>query len=378
MSLIYNEEQQLLRDSARAFLNQNGPVARLRSARDTRHAGGVPDQLWRQMADMGWAGIVIGEEHGGLDFGFIGAGVLCEEMGRTLTVAPLLSSALVSATLLRAMGSAAQRQLLESIATGDVTVAPALDERPRHDLRATATRATRTDSGYRLDGRKTLVPDGCAAGYLLVLARSAAEPGAADGLGLFLVKADSAGVGIERTQLADHHDWAEIRLNAVKVTADALVGGEGKAYGPVDACLDRARICVAAMLLGISSEVFERTLAYVKERKQFGVPVGSFQALQHRAAQLFCEIELLKSLVLRALQAADEGAEELPLLASAAKTKACRTARLAVNEAVQMHGGMGMTDEFDIGFFMKRAASLQQLYGDSYAMEDRFASLKDY
>jgi len=378
MSLIYNEEQQLLRDSARAFLNQNGPVARLRSARDANHAGGVPDQLWRQMADMGWAGIVIGEEHGGLDFGFIGAGVLCEEMGRTLTVVPLLSSALVSATLLRAMGSAAQRQLLESIATGDVTVAPALDERPRHDLRATATRATRTDSGYRLDGRKTLVPDGCAAGYLLVLARSAAEPGVADGLSLFLVKADSAGVGIERTQLADHHDWAEVSLDAVEVTADALVGDEGKAHDPVDACLDLARIWVAAMLLGISSEVFERTLAYVKERKQFGVPVGSFQALQHRAAQLFCEIELLKSLVLRALQAADEGAEELPLLASAAKTKACRTARLAVNEAVQMHGGMGMTDEFDIGFFMKRAASLQQLYGDSYAMEDRFASLKGY
>jgi alkylation response protein AidB-like acyl-CoA dehydrogenase len=276
------------------------------------------------------------------------------------------------------MGNAAQQQLLESIATGNVMVAPALDEHPRHDLRATATRATRTDAGYRLDGCKTLVPDGSAADYLLVLARSAAEPGAADGLSLFLVKADSAGVSIARTQLVDHHDWAEVSLDAVEISADALVGGEGKARGPVDACLDRARVCVAAMLLGISSEVSERTLAYVKERKQFGVPVGSFQALQHRAAQLFCEIELLKSLVLRALQAADQGAEELPLLASAAKTKACRTARLAVNEAVQMHGGMGMTDEFDIGFFMKRAASLQQLYGDSYAMEDRFASLKGY
>jgi len=378
MSLIYNEEQQLLRDSARAFLNQNGPVARLRSARDAGNAGGVPDQLWQQMVDMGWAGIVIGEEHGGLDFGFVGAGILCEEMGRTLTVAFLLSSALVSATLLRVMGNAAQQQLLEAIATGNVMVAPALDEHPRHDLRATAMRATRTDAGYRLDGCKTLVPDGCAADYLLVLARSAAEPGAADGLSLFLVKADNAGVSIERTQLVDHHDWAEVSLDAVEIPADALVGGEGKAHGPVDACLDRARTCVAAMLLGISSEVFERTLAYVKERKQFGVPVGSFQALQHRAAQLFCEIELLKSLVLRALQAADERAEELPLLASAAKTKACRTARLAVNEAVQMHGGMGMTDEFDIGFFMKRAASLQQLYGDSYAMEDRFASLQGY
>lgn len=378
MSLVLSEEQQLLRDSARAFLSENGSVARLRNARDAGDANGASDRLWQQMVDMGWAGIVIDEEHGGLDFGFVGAGILCEEMGRTLAIAPLLSSALVSATLLRAMGSAAQRQLLASIATGDATVAPALDERPRHDLRATALRATRIDSGYRLDGRKTLVPDGHAADYLLVLARTAEEPGSAGGLSLFLVRTDGAGVGIDRSPLADHHDWAEVNLDAAEVAADALIGVEGKAYDPVDACLDRARICIAAMLLGISSEVFERTLAYLKERKQFGVPIGSFQALQHRAAQLFCEIELSKSIVLRALQAADEGAETLPLLASAAKTKACRTARLAVNEAVQMHGGMGMTDEFDIGFFMKRAASLQQLYGDGYAMEDRFACLKGY
>jgi alkylation response protein AidB-like acyl-CoA dehydrogenase len=169
-----------------------------------------------------------------------------------------------------------------------------------------------------------------------------------------------------------------VSLEAVDVPADALVGEEGRAHDPVDACLDRARICIAAMLLGIAQEVFERTLAYLRERKQFGVPIGSFQALQHRAALLHCEIELLKSVVLRASQAADQGADDLAVWASAAKAKACSTARLAVNEAVQMHGGMGVTDELDIGLFMKRAASLRQLYGDAYAMQNRFAGRSGY
>ena len=377
MALVLNEEQQLLRDSAKTFLQECSPVESLRKLRDSGEEWS--SALWADMADMGWTGIVIPEQYDGLEFGYVGAGMLFEECGRTLASSPLLSSALVCSSLLAGLGNEDQKQaLLPAIASGELILTLALDESARFDPSATSMTAVADGQGFVLNGSKVHVLDGMIAHKLLVVARTEGVAGDRDGLSVFLLDRESDGLSISATRNVDNHLVASIEFDSVHVDPGALLGEAGKSWAQLEKALDIGAVCSSAELLGIAQESFERTVQYLKERKQFGVLVGSFQALQHRAAVLFGELDLSRSLVLKALQAIDEDSADRSLLASVTKVKCGKTAKLAVNEAVQMHGGIGMTDEFDIGFFMKRSAAARQEYGDDYYHSDRFAQLRGY
>ena len=378
MALVLNEEQQLLKESAEGFLAEKAPVSQLRKLRDDADETGFSKELWSEMSEMGFAGLLVDEEQGGTGFGYVGAGIVAEAMGKTLSASPFVASCVVAASVIKAAGSDAQKEaLLPAIAAGEIIVTLAVDETSRHAPEETALKAEKSGDGYKLSGMKTFVPEGHVADKIIVLARTSGEAGDTDGLSLFLVDRGASGLIVDRTISADSRNWAKLTFEGVSVGADALLGREDKAFGALDRALDGARIVVASDLLGIAQHCFDETVEYLKERKQFGVPIGSFQALQHRAAELYGEIEVTRSAVLKALQLADAGGD-VAWFASLAKAKASKTAELATNEAIQMHGGIGMTDEFDMGFYIKRARVLQHLYGDFNYHADRFARCSGY
>jgi acyl-CoA dehydrogenase len=376
MALVLNEEQVMLKDAAAGFLAERASLPALRQLRDSRSERGFEDAVWRDMVDMGWTGIAIDEQYGGLGYGYTGLGLVLEQMGRNLSVSPLQSSVLVGATAIASLGSAAQREsLLPAIAAGETLVTLALQEGPRHAPEQTAMEARQAGDGYVLNGEKHLVLDAHVADYFIVIARSAGAPGESSGLSAFVLPAQTPGVTVERRIMVDSRNAGVLRCSDVALPATALLGEAGAAWGGLQRTLDIANIGLAAELLGVAQEAFERTVGYLRERKQFGKLIGAFQGLQHRAAHLFAELELARSIVLKALQAIDEDADELPQLASAAKAKLCEVAQLATNEGIQMHGGIGMTDEYDIGFFIKRARVAQHTFGDYNYHLDRFARL---
>ncbi|MCZ6831168.1 MAG: acyl-CoA dehydrogenase [Gammaproteobacteria bacterium] len=379
MALVWNEEQLMLREAAAGFLAEKASLAALRKLRDERSETGYDQEVWREMAEMGWAGIAIPEEFGGLDYGYAGLGIVLEQMGRNLSVSPLQATVLVAATAIALGGSEAQKQaLLPAIASGELTLALALQEGAHHAPEKTALTATANAGGYSLSGKKVLVQDAHIADKLIVVARSAGKPGDAAGLSLFLVDASSVGVRTERVIMLDSRNGGNVLLDNVQVGAENLLGELDAGHDLLQQVLDIANIGLSAELLGLSLEAYERTLEYLKERRQFGELIGSFQGLQHRAAELFAELELAKSIVIRALQAIDANDPQLSMLASACKAKLCEVAVRATNESIQMHGGIGMTDEFDIGFFIKRARVAQQTYGDYNYHLDRYARLNNY
>lgn len=376
MSLILTDDQLMFRDAAKRFAAERAPVAQLRKLRDDADPDGFSRELWKEMADMGWAGVLIPEEYGGVGFGFVGAGLIATEVGRNLSATPLLSSAVLAVTALLRGGSQAQKEaLLPAIASGALLVAFATDESARHAPYHIATRAA---GKHKLSGRKLHVLDGHVADRLIVSARTAGDTASRDGITLFLIDAKAGGVSITRSSMVDSRNSAIVELRDVAVTEADVIGTFDKGAIVLDAVLDAGRAVLAAELMGVAEESFERTLSYLREREQFSVKIGSFQALQHRAAHLFCEIELLRSVVLRTLQALDAQETTVATLVCLAKAKASEIARIATNEAVQMHGGIGMTDEFDIGFFMKRARAAAETFGDQYYHTDRFAQLAGY
>ena len=379
MALVLNEEQRLLQDTAREFLNSKAPVESLRQLRDDRDELGYSSELWQQMAELGWASIILPEQYGGLDFGFLGLGTVLEETGRTLTAAPLLSSAVIGASAILLGGNDLQKEsLLPEIAAGQLTLALALEESNHHRPTGVAMSAVLEDDHYLLNGEKLFVVDGHSADKLIVVARTSAEAGNSDGISLFLVNGDAQGITRRRTIMADSRNAANISFANVQVPAAQLLGEVDAGWAVLEPTLDRARVALAAEMLGSAWEAFERTVEYLKERDQFGAKIGSFQALQHRASKMFIELELARSVVLQALSAVDDSPEQLPLLASLAKARLNDVAKLVTNEAVQMHGGIGVTDELEIGFFLKRARVAMQLYGDSGYHKDRYASLCGY
>ena len=379
MSLVYDDDERMLLDAARDFMRAEAPVSALRALRDSADATGFSRELWRTMTGMGWAGLLVPEAHGGLGFAHMGAGILCEQMGRTLCASPFLSSAVLGATLLKLAGSDAQQAaVLPRVAAGEHLIALALDESPRHDPLAIATRARADGDGFVLDGEKRFVIDAHVADALIVAARTSGAAGEAHGISVFLIDAGTPGVSVERTSMVDARNAGTVRFSNVRVPASALLGTLHEAWPALERALDVARVCAAAELLGVATEVFERTLEYLRQRKQFGKIIGEFQGLQHRAAVLFCELELARSAVLGALRAADGDGSTLAAAASLAKARATEVATLAANEAVQMHGGIGMTDDIDIGLFMKRAAALRMWLGDAYYHTHRYATLAGY
>ena len=379
MALVINEEQQMLKDSAQGFFAEFAPVSELRKLRDEGSETGYNPDLWRQMVEMGWAAILIPEAYGGLEFGHVGMGQIVEQSGRTLTVSPLFSTAIMGVSLINLAASEEQKaQLLGAIAAGELTTALAVDEKIHHGPTQISMSAARQGDHYLLNGEKRAVVDGHSADKLIVAARSSGEAGQQAGISLFLVDRKAAGVTVERTEMVDSRNSAIVRFADVTVSAADMLGAEGEGFAPLSAALDIGNVYLAAEMLGIAQESFERTLQYLKERKQFGVLIGSFQALQHRAAHWWSEVELCKSVVLKALQSLDEGDAKSPVLASIAKAKLCEVAELATNEAIQMHGGIGMTDEYEIGFFIKRARPAAMLFGDYNYHGDRYAQLCGY
>jgi acyl-CoA dehydrogenase len=379
MALVLNEEQRLLQDTAKEFLASNAPVEALRKLRDTQDPIGYTPDLWQQMAELGWASIILPEQYGGLEFGFLGLGVVLQECGRTLTASPMFASAVVGASAILLGGSESQKtSLLPEIAAGKLTLALALEESHHHRPTHIGTTAQRQGQDFIINGNKTFVQDGHSADQLLVVARTSGESDASDGLSLFLVDRDTSGISCRRTIMADSRNAANISFDNVTVAEDRLVGEIDSGWDILEPVLDRARVAIAAEMLGLALEAFERTVQYLKEREQFGAPIGSFQALQHRAAHMLSEIELSRSVVLQALSAVDDPPEQLPLLASLAKARLNELVKLVTNEAVQMHGGIGVTDELEIGFFLKRARVVMQLFGDTGFHKDRYATLCGY
>lgn len=379
MALVLTEEQGMLRDSASVFLTENSPVSRLRELRDSRDASGFSRGLWKEFADMGFTGILVPEAQGGLGLGHVEAGVVLEEIGRNLTASPFLASSVVAVTALRHAGSEAQQQRwLPALASGKSIATLAIDEqtkhRPQHILMTASPRA----DGYTLNGRKTFVLEGHVADVLIVAARTSGASTDTVGITLFLVDTKTPGVEIERVVMVDAHNSARVVFKDVVVSLDAVLGPLDGGWAGLQAALNAGRAGAAAELLGVADEAFKRTVSYLKERKQFGQTIGEFQGLQHRAAKLFCDLELGRAAVLRALQSLDEASAMAGASVAIAKARAGSTATLAVQEGVQMHGGMGMTDEFEMGFFMKRARVLQELFGDANFHQNQLALIRQY
>jgi len=379
MALVLTEEQEMLRDSARRYLAEQAPVAHLRRLRDSNDATGFSRDLWRGLAEMGFAGVLVPEQFGGVGLGHVEAGVLLEEMGRTLTPSPFFATAVLVAAALRDAGSAAQRQEhLPRIAAAQAVAALAIDESAKHRPDRIALAATRQANGFRLNGAKTFVVDGHVADLLVVAGRTAGGVDERKGVTLFLVDAKAAGLGIVRTSMVDSRNAARLSFANVDVTADAVLGEVDEGAALLDRVLSVGRSGLAAELIGAGTEVFGRTMDYLKQRKQFGRLIGEFQALQHRAAQAYVDLELARSAALKALQTLDESPASAGPIAALAKAKAGQAAKLAAQEAVQMHGGMGMTDELDIGLFMKRIRVAQELFGDGQFHTDQLARLRGY
>ncbi len=382
MALTLNQDQQLLKDSAQSFCQHNAPVSMLRKLRDSKDSDGFDRQLWQQMIALGWAGMAIPEAYGGFDFGYGGLGVVLEETGRTLVSSPLISTVLVAATVINELGSEQQKQdLLPKIVAGELLIALALDEQTSHAPNRIATTASKSGADYILNGRKTFVLDGHVAQQLIVVARTSGETDSEAGISLFLLDSNAEGVNCQRSWMVDSRNSAQLEFVNVKLGANALLGELDKGFDGLDRALDVARIGIAAEMLGSIQTVFESILQYLKQREQFGVLIGSFQGLQHRAAEMYSEIELCKSAVRAALAGLDDPQKsriEIAVLASVAKAKLSEVFFLVSNEGIQMHGGIGMTDEFDIGFFIKRARVAQQYLGDAVFHRDRYATLNNF
>ena len=379
MALVLNEEQRLLQDTARDFLAKHAPVAALRQLRNVHDPVGYAPDLWQQMAEMGWASIILPEVYGGLDFGFLGLGVVLEECGRTLTASPLFASAVVGASAVLLGGSEALKQaLLPAIADGTMTLALALEETHHHSPTHIATTAKIQGENFILRGNKCFVLDGHSADKLIVVTRTGGTERSSAGLTLMLVDRNAEGVHCRRTIMADSRNAANIRFDNVIVPAENALGTINQGWAILEPVLDRGRVAIAAEMMGCALEAFERTVAYLKEREQFGALIGTFQALQHRAAHMQSEIELCRSVLLQALSTVDDAPHQLPSLASLAKARLNELVKLVTNEAVQMHGGIGVTDDLEIGFFLKRARVAMQIYGDTGFHKDRYATLCGY
>jgi alkylation response protein AidB-like acyl-CoA dehydrogenase len=378
MAMTLNDDQSMLRDSARDFMQSEAPVAHFRKYRDMACKDGFSHDLWKQFAEMGFTGILIPEAEGGLGMGHIEAGIVLEEIGRNLSPSPFLSTSVAAVEALKAADKTMRDRWYPAILKGEAVIGIAVDEGSKHRPEKTALRAERSGNGFKLSGTKQFVVQGASADMLIIAARTAGAPGETDGLTLFAVDRDAAGLSAEATRLVDASMAAHLMFDGVEVTADAIIGEVDGGWATLTKILDAGRVGAAAEMVGVGSGAMDMTFEYLKQRKQFGQLIGEFQALQHRAAHLYGEIEGARSIVLKAQNLLDEGHANAEQYVAAAKAKAGLASNLAVREGVQMHGGMGMTDEYDIGLYMKRDRSLNEFFGDSYYHADRVAKMNGY
>lgn len=375
MPLYLTEDQVMLRDTAKDFVADHAPVSHMRSLRDAKDATGFSRDLWKQFAEMGFTGILIGEDQGGLGLGHVEAGIVLEEIGRNLSPSPFLSTAVAAVKALE--GTAHAERWFPGIIAGETVAALAIDEKGKHGD-AVALTAERAGNGFKLSGKKQFVTHGHVADLLIVAARTAGGPNDAEGVTLFAVPRDIAGVDTTPERLADASLASRVTFDNVQLDADAVIGDVDAGRTALNRLLAAGRTGAAAELVGVGGGAMDLTVGYLKERKQFGTLIGSFQALQHRAAHLYSELEVARAAVLKAQQLLDEGSDRADATVSVAKAQSSLATQLAVQEGVQMFGGIGMTDEFDIGFYMKRHRVLAEMFGDANYHANRLAVLAGY
>ena len=379
MPLYHTEDQAMLAETVTGFIGDEGAIkTQLRRLRDAADPAGYDPALWRQFAELGLTGICIPEADGGLGLGHVEAGIVLREIGRNLTPSPFLSTAVIGATALGAASDDVKGRYLPGIIAGETVLALALDEGAKHRPERIALKAERAGNGFRLTGRKDFVVHGATADALIVAARTSGADSDADGITLFAVPRDAAGIGHNAVRLVDSAMASHVTFEGVEVDGGAVIGDVDGGRALLEKVLAAGRIGTAAELTGVGSGAFALTTDYLKTRKQFGKLIGEFQALQHRAAHLYSELEIADAAVIKAQQLLDAGSAQAEVMVSVAKAKATLATNLAVREGVQMHGGVGMTDEFDIGLFMKRDRALAEFLGDASYHVDRVALLSGY
>ena len=374
MALVINEEQQMLKSSTKEFLDLKSPLSLVREMRDNNY-NQFSSELWTEMVEMGWTALTIPEKYNGLNFGYVGLGQVLEEMGRKLTVSPIISTVLTSTSLISlSKNEVLKNMLFQEIMNGNKLCTLAHEEGSHHSPNIEISIVSKKDDVLVLNGKKRFVIDGSISDYFIVSANHESEKN----VDLIIVDSKSEGISFNNKVHMDSRIYSDISFDNVKIENDNFLSSNGDGFEILEKTLDIARIGLAAEMLGNVQQAFEMTMQYLKEREQFGVKIGSFQSLQHRSALMFGEIELCKSIVLKALQAIDSDDEKLPELASLAKAKLGQVSKLVTNEAVQMHGGIGVTDDADIGFFLKRTRVTQRTFGDSNFHLDRVAKINKY
>ncbi|MEM7366748.1 MAG: acyl-CoA dehydrogenase family protein [Pseudomonadota bacterium] len=370
------EEQTLIRDQARAWVTEQSPVSKFRKMRDEDAPLSFLEEDWQAMIDMGWSGILVPERYGGSGLGYLTLGIVLEETGRQLTASPLLASAGIGATALLIAGSEEQRQrILPGIVDGSNVVTLAVDEGPRHNPRQVGLSASPDGEGLTLNGEKVMVQEGAAATHFVVATRTSGQPGDENGISLVLVDAETEGLSRTSLSTVDSRGYTNLSFAGVKVGHDGILGAVDAGYGHLEKILDRACATTAAEMMGTACQAFDMTLEYLKTRVQFGQVIGSFQALGHRAADLFTEMELTRSCMEGALSAIDADSDDVAELCSLSKTRTGEFVHHMSNELIQIHGGIGMTDEFDAGLYLKRARPLEAAWGNQSFHRDRYARL---
>jgi alkylation response protein AidB-like acyl-CoA dehydrogenase len=374
MDLTLSDEQRLLRESAERFVSETyNAEHRRRLASDPL---GFSAEIWKQFAELGWLALPIPEAYDGLGGGPVEIGILMEAFGRGLVSEPYLSTVVIGAALIAECGSEAQKQaLLPAIADGSLCLAFAHSERAaRFDLAEVATTAAKTPEGWRLNGKKTAVLDGNAAGQIIVSARIA--DGSAPGkLCLFLVPAYAAGLTKRDFPRLGGGRACNLDLRDVRLSAEALLGGDTDALPAIEAVVDRAMAALGAEAVGIMQTLLEQTLEYTKIRKQFGRPLSANQVIRHRLADMAMNCDEARSMALRAALMADADPVARGRAASGAKAKIGKCARFVAEQSVQLHGAMGVTEELDIGSYYKRLLAFDTLFGGSAHHYRRHAAL---
>jgi len=379
MPLYHTEDQAMLADTASGFMADEGNIAKqLRHWRDRDCKDGFGHALWKQFAELGFTGILVSEDDGGLGMGHVEAGIVLEEIGRNLTPSPFLTSSVLAATALGHGSNDMKGRYLPGLIEGESVFAVAIDETAKHRPSRITTRAEKSGNGFKLNGSKSFVVQGASADMLVVAARTSGADDDEDGITLFAVPKDASGMSHDAVRLVDSSMATHTKFDGVELDGDAVIGEVDGGRDILNAMLNAGRIGSAAEGAGVAGGAMDMTIDYLKQRKQFGRVIGEFQALQHRASHLYSEVETARAVTIKAQQLLDAGSENAELMTSVAKAKVAKAAGLAVREGVQMHGGIGMTDEYDIGLYMKRDRALHEFLGDAYFHANRVAELSGY
>ena len=379
MPLYYDDDQTMLAETANQFMAEEGSIKnQLRHWRDRNCKDGFGHALWKQFGEMGFTGMLVGEDDGGLGMGQVEANIVLEEIGRNLTPSPFLSSSVLAATALKHGSNEVKGRWLPDLISGDKVYAVAIDEGPKHRPETIACKAEKSGNGFRLSGKKDFVVYGASSEMIVVAARTSGSDSDDDGVTLFAVPQDAAGMSHDSVRLVDSSMASHITFDGVELDGDSVIGEVDGGREVLNAMLMAGRVGSAAEGVGVARGAMDMTVDYLRQRKQFGKVIGEFQALQHRAAHLYSEVEIARAVTIKAAQLVDGGSEKADLMASVAKAKVAKVAGLAVREGVQMHGGIGMTDEYDIGFYMKRGRVLAEMFGDANFHADLLARTAGY